>query len=568
MNFLKKSILLSLLFFSLYSYGQEKFTISGTVRDSANGESIIGASVWVTELSTGAATNTYGFYSLTLPAGKYTITLNFIGHQAKKFEINLTQNIKLNAELSEQGVQLVAVEVAGEKENKNVSSTTMSVNKLDMVQVKALPVLFGETDILKTLSLLPGIMTVGEGNTGFYVRGGGADQNLILLDEATVYNASHLLGFFSIFNADAIKDVTIYKGGIPAEYGGRLSSVLDVHMNDGNSKRLSVKGGIGLISSRLTVEGPIVKGRGSFILSGRRTYADFIFKPLAPNANARNSSLYFYDFNVKANYRLNDKNRLFLSGYFGRDVFNNAGRFGINWGNATGTLRWNHIFNDKLFANTSFIVNNYSYLINITSGARDFSITSSIHDYSLKSQFEYYLTQKSTLKFGLSSIYHAFTPGTIATNGVKVINDRTIEDRYGWENAVYLDDEYNLTSRLLVNAGLRFSSFFLMGPGKTFAFDSTGAVTDTTSYSHTTIIKPYYNLEPRVSARYELTDESSLKASYTRTTQYVQLLSNTTTSSPTDLWISSTNNIKPQIGDQYATGYFRNFRNNMIETSV
>jgi hypothetical protein len=556
--------------FSLPSFlqAQQKFTISGTVKDSSSGESIIGSTLYVPEAKAGVNTNSYGFFSITLPAGKYTLVVSYIGRQTKTISIDLQKNEKLQLELSDQSVALQGVEITSQRADKNVTSTEMSSDHLDMQQIKAIPVLFGETDILKTITLLPGVMSAGEGNTGFYVRGGGADQNLVLLDEATVYNASHLLGFFSIFNADAVKDINLIKGGIPAEYGGRLASVLDVHMNDGNEKKYTVKGGIGLIASRLTIEGPIVKDRGSFLITGRRTYADVFLHLFGNTAAIRSSSLYFYDLNIKANYRVTEKDRLYLSGYFGRDVFGAAGQFGINWGNATGTLRWNHIFNDKLFLNTSAIVSDYQYTISPTSGTSNFAINSGVRDYAYKMAFEYYLNDKNKIKFGLQSTYHVFTPGTISTNGTRLINDLNISQRYALEDAIYVSDEVTLTPKLSMVAGLRYVLYDELGPGKVFHYDSTGAITDTTVYTKPRVIQEYGSLEPRLAFRYILNKASSLKASYTRTSQFIQLLSNTTASTPTDLWVPSSNVIKPQLGDQYALGYFRNFRNNMFETSV
>jgi hypothetical protein len=568
MRSIRNFVFLLLGFLPLLVTAQQKYTISGTVRDSANGESVIGSSIWIPEAKTGVNTNAYGFYSITLPAGKYTLIISYVGRQPKSIPIDLQKNEKRNIELSESSVSLGSVEITAERGDKNVSSTEMSSDHLDMQQIKAIPVLFGEVDILKTITLLPGVMSAGEGNTGFYVRGGGADQNLVLLDEATVYNASHLLGFFSIFNADAIKDMTLIKGGIPAEYGGRLASVLDVHMNDGNSKTYTVKGGIGLIASRLTVEGPMIKDKGSFLITGRRTYADVFLKLFGSNAQARSSSLYFYDLNVKANYRFSEKDKLFLSGYFGRDVFGLSGQFGINWGNATGTLRWNHIFNDKLFLNTSAIVSDYRYNIDITSGSSNFGITSGVRDYVLKLAFEYYLNDKNKIKFGAQSTFHVFTPGSISTNGTRLVNDLNIDQKYSLENAIYISDEQTLTPKLSVNYGLRYVLFDQLGPGKIFHYDTTGAITDTSIYKSGKLIQQYGSLEPRLAVRYTLSTTSSVKASYTRTSQFIQLLSNTTASTPTDLWVPSGNTIKPQLGDQYAMGYFRNFHNNMFEASV
>lgn len=567
--FQKKIVLLCffvLLFSFSSSFAQQKFTISGTVRDSSSGEAMIGASVLIKDLSIGTVSNAYGFFSLTAPAGTYTVTAGFFSYKTQHIPVILDKNLQINIELPSQILTLTTVEITSEKRDQNITSSQMSANRLDVQQIKTLPVLFGEIDILKTITLLPGIQSAGEGNAGLYVRGGAADQNLILLDEANVYNASHLLGFFSVFNADAINDITVIKGGIPAEYGGRLSSVMDIHMNEGNNKKFSVKGGIGLISSRLTIESPIRKEMGSFIISVRRTYADLFIRKFGPS-NVQNTSLYFYDLNVKANYRITDKDRLFLSGYYGRDVFTTP-QSGINWGNYTGTLRWNHIFNEKLFLNSSLITSNYNYRINVNSGSNDFGITSSIRDYTLKNGFEYYTNPKNKLKFGTSSIYHIFSPGNVSTNGKSILPDLSIQKKYAMENALYISNEQIITKKLTVIYGLRYSFFDMMGPGKVFNFDSAGGIVDSSIVTNHKIIKQYAGLEPRLSIRYQIDSVSSIKTSYTRTSQYVQLLSNTTASTPIDLWIPCSNIITPQLGDQYALGYFRNLKNNMFEASV
>jgi hypothetical protein len=545
---------------------QSKFTVSGTVKDAKSGESLIGVVIRLKHAQIGTTTNEYGFYSLTLPAGRDTLVYIFIGYQAKEIPLNLTKNMKQNIELGGEGVSMKEVQVSAQKPDDNVKSTEMSEVKVDIREANKIPVIFGEKDILKTIQLMPGIKSAGDGNAGFYVRGGSADQNLILLDEATVYNASHLLGFFSVFNSDAIKEVTVFKGGMPAQYGGRVSSVLDIRMNDGNDKEYHVSGGIGIIASRLTVEGPIVKDKGSFIISARRTYADLFLK-LSKDSITRKSRLYFYDVNVKANYTLGQKDRLFLSGYFGKDDFGLGSLLDFNWGNATGTLRWNHIFTDKLFLNSSFIVSNYSYNIQINQDPIQVTISSSIRDYSLKEDFSYYVNPNNTLKFGVQSTYHTFVPGSISAN-IGAASSESLATKYAWENAGYLQDEIKLSGRLSTNIGVRLSSFTLLGPGTFYTYDKNGDVTDSSKYGNNQGVKTYYGFEPRASLAYILTETSSLKASYTRNNQYLHLLSNSITSSPTDLWIPSSNNVHPQIGDQYALGYFRNFEKNTYETSV
>jgi len=562
---------------SLVLSAQQKYTVSGILKDKKTGEVLIGAIIKVKELpKEGVASNAYGFFSITLPEGKYTFTSSYLGYSSLDTSIVLNKNVKLNVELGDATTMLKEVVISAEKSNNNVVSAQMSAQKLDVAEIKAIPVFFGEKDILKTIQLLPGITNVTDGTSGFYVRGGGTDQNLILLDEAIVYNPTHLLGFFSVFNSDAIKDVTIYKGGIPAEYGGRISSVLDIKMNDGNSKKLTVTGGAGLIASRLTIEAPINKGKGSFIISGRRTYADLFLKAFGPKS-LRNTSLYFYDLNLKANYQLGAKDHIYLSGYFGKDVFNfsngaaaNQG-FGINWGNTTGTLRWNHLMNDKLFLNSSFIFTNY--LSNIVLGAGDaqFKVTTGIQDFSLKEDFSYFVN-KHKIKFGFQSIYHTFIPGEVTVNTASSTLSPTrlgltIQKRYALENAIYISDNYTV-NRFQFTYGLRLSEFTALGPGTVYSYNSSGAVSDSTNYKNNQPIKTYFGFEPRASASFLINDKSSIKISYNHINQYLHLLSNSTISTPFNLWVPCSSIVKPQIGDQGAIGYFRNFFNNSIETSV
>lgn len=556
-----------LAFIALSLNAQEKFTLSGSVKDSLTGESLIGAYIVSPQTKAGVITNAYGFYSLTLPKGSYKIRYEYLGYVPQEMDISLTSDITKNVELKTKSISLKEVVVNGEASNQNVASSSMSIQKLDIKEVKALPVLFGEQDILKTIQLLPGIKSAGEGNSGFYVRGGTTDQNLVLLDEAPVYNTAHLLGFFSVFNSDAIKDVTVIKGGIPAEYGGRLSSVVDVRMNDGNTKDYSVSGGIGLISSRLTVQGPIVKNKGSFIISGRRTYADLFLK-LASDSNQRRTNLYFYDLNMKANYDLGKKDRIYLSGYLGRDVFNFANRFGINWGNKTATLRWNHLFSNKLFLNSSFVFSNYNYEINLEGASRNVNISSGIKDFMLKEDFEYFINPKNSLKFGLNSTYHEFFPGSLIAKGDTFVNNRILPDKQALENGIYISDDYSFSNSFKINYGLRVSSFSMVGPGTFYTYDQEGDKSDSTTLKRGAVGKTYFGIEPRVTLNYMINDQSSVKGSYTRIYQYVHLLSNSTSGNPTDLWLPTSNNIKPQYSDQWALGYFRNFAENNYESSV
>lgn len=566
----KKKYLLLVLFIISYTqiFAEKKFTISGSIKNAQTGEALIGVSLFVKENpKQGVNSNDYGFFSLSLDAGKYTILTHYLGYEDFVQEINLTQNISLNIELREKRLDLKEVIITSEKNNKNVSSTDIGVNKLELKEIRNIPVLFGEQDILKTIQLLPGIKSAGEGNTGFYVRGGGADQNLILLDEAPVYNPSHLLGFFSVFNSDAIKNVSVYKGGIPAEYGGRISSVLDIKMNDGNKKQYHASGGIGLISSRLTLEGPIIKDKGSFIISGRRTYADLFLK-LSSVAEQRNSQLYFYDLNLKANYEISSKDHVYLSGYFGRDHFDFNNRFGFEWGNATATFRWNHIYNDKLFSNTSLIYSNYGYNISNTAGDNKVNIESSIIDFNLKEDFQYFISSSQKLKFGMNAIHHTFAPGEVSSSGSSVFNNIVLDKKFALENAAYIADEFDIGAKIKVDVGLRFSAFSLIGPANIYTYDQDGNTLDTTVYGENKFIKTYAAIEPRINTTFIINDYSSVKASYNKIHQYLSLLSNSTSTSPTDLWVPASNNIKPQIGGQISLGYFRNFLDNKLESSI
>jgi CarboxypepD_reg-like domain/TonB-dependent Receptor Plug Domain len=555
-------------FCAFAAQAQNKFTISGTVKDKASGEELIGAIVRVSEQSkVGVVTNAYGFYSLTLPEGNYTLLYSSIGYLPISQAIILNQNIKQDAQMQAQSLQMQEVEVTSVNKSENVMQAQMGLEKLDMKEVNKIPVLFGEKDILKTIQLLPGVKSAGDGNSGFFVRGGAADQNLILLDEAPVYNASHLLGFFSTFNSDAIKDVALYKGNAPAQYGGRLASVLDVKMNEGNDKKYHIKGGIGLIASRLCLEGPIKKENGSFIITARRTYADLFLK-LSKDEQIKNNGLYFYDLNLKANYRMGKKDRLFLSGYFGRDKINLGSSFGIDWGNATGTLRWNHLINEKLFSNTSFIFSNYSYKISISSGATDFEILSRIRDFNFKEEFQYFPNPKNNIRIGLNSIFHTITPGQIKASATSSINPTKLQERYGWENALYFNNEWKALDRLNISYGVRFTSFSLMGKGDFYLFDKDGNTTDTLSYKNGKFVKSYFNPEPRITASFIINENNSIKAAYARNVQNLHLLSNSTSTSPTDSWISSTINVKPEIADQFSLGYFTNLKENKYEMSA
>jgi hypothetical protein len=545
-----------------------KFTISGFVKDSLSGESLVGAAITVKELpATGTVTNAYGFFSLTIPEGDYTLTAHFTGYKSLTVHTTLKQNVKQNFNLVEKSIEQKEIIVTGEKRNDNVTNTQMGIEKLDVKEIQNIPVLFGEKDVLKTLQLLPGIKSAGEGNSGIYVRGGGADQNLILLDEATVYSASHFLGFFSVFNSDAIRDITIYKGTMPAEYGGRLSSVLDIKMKEGNDKHFAVNGGIGLIASRLTVEGPIVDEKSSFSISGRRTYADLFLK-LSKDSSINQSRLYFYDLNAKVNYQLGENDRIYLSGYFGNDVLGLGNIVGINWGNSTGTLRWNHLFSDKMFSNTSLIYSMYDYNIDLNFSGNKITIFSRIQDYNFKEDLHYFLDDVNGIKFGLNSVYHVIVPGTVTATNNSQTNSLQLTNKYSWENSLYVSHEYKPTPIINLEYGLRFSSFSVLGPGILYTYNDLGETLDSLPYSSGKFIKIYFNVEPRITLTYILNDESSLKTSYVRSTQNLHLLSNSTSSNPTDMWIPSSNNVQPEISDQVSLGYYRNFDDNTYEFSA
>ncbi len=551
-------------------YSQEKYTISGTLKDKADGEALIGATIYVEELKSGTVANIYGFYSLTLPEGSYTLTISYLGYNSSTYAITLDKDLKLSPELESSSVAIETFEISAEREQENVEDTEMSTVTLQMANIKKIPALFGEVDVLKTIQLLPGIQSGGEGTTGFFVRGGSADQNLILLDEAPVYNPSHFLGFFSVFNPDAIKDLKIYKGGIPARYGGRLSSLLDIHMKEGNAKKMSVSGGLGLISSRLTVEGPIKKDKSSFIISARRTYADMFLK-LSSDTNLSQNQLYFYDLNAKVNYQINENNKLYLSGYFGRDVFKFSREFAMNWGNATGTLRWNHLFNNKLFSNFTLIYSDFDYNLGVPEGAQAFEWTSRIIDKNAKADFTFYANPKNTIRFGAGTIHHTFRPGEIKALGQSIFNDFTLPNKFAFEHSGYISNEQNIGKRIKLHYGLRASLFQNVGIDTSYTFDTTNpdvySVEDTIT-NQSGSFNNYFNFEPRFSVRFMLNEKSSLKATYNRMTQYVHQANNSTSSSPLSIWFPSSTLVKPQLADQVAMGYFRNFKQNIFETSL
>ena len=549
------------------AHSQQKFTLSGTVRSLRSGETVINASVKSVKSADGVSSNEYGFYSITLEEGDYEIEFSAVGFNPVIETIPLHKNTQLDVLLPDEIKDLENVVVSSVAKGRTISGTQMGVERLTMKEVNTIPMLLGERDILKAIQLLPGIKPAGDGNSGFYVRGGSSDQNLILLDEAQVYNASHLLGFFSTFNSDAVKDITVYKGGMPAQYGGRLSSVLDVKMNEGNNRNYELSGGIGLISAKLNLEGPLQKDRSSFLLSGRRTYAD-VFVPLAKDSAIRNNKLYFYDYNVKFNYKIGERDNVYVSGYFGRDYLKLDQQFGINWGNITGTVRWNHIFNSRLFSNTSFIYSDFDYNININNTNNDLDIYSKIRDLNFKQEFQWYAGSRHTLRFGLNSVFHKIRPGEVTSSGTTSYNNFYLQDRYSWENALYATDTWKAAPWLNLTYGARVTSFSILGAGDFYEVDADGNVTDTLSYDKGDIVKNYINIEPRLAASFIINPSSSFKASYVRNVQNLHLMSNSTTGAPTDKWLASTNIIKPEIADLFSIGWYKDFANNRYEFST
>ncbi len=570
-----KNFLWGLFLFSLISFNtqaQKKFTISGYVTDEL-GEELIGANVILSGQSRGTITNTYGFYSITLIGGNYKFEYSYLGYHTQLIDVDLTDDKQLNIALFESTEEIESVEIVAEGRDVNIREVEMSTNTLQIKTIQQLPQLLGETDIIKTIQLLPGVLQSSEASGGFHVRGGSVDQNLILLDNAHVYNASHAVGFLSVFNADAIKDLKLYKGGIPAEFGGRLSSILDIHMKEGNKQEYHGAGGVGTITSRITVEGPVYPGKASFIVSGRRTYAD-LFLPFAKDTLAKESKLFFYDLNAKLNWSINEKNRVFISGYFGRDVFKLSDLIAMDYGNSTFTGRWNHVFNHRIFLNSSTIYSTYKYDMGITEGVTNFNWITYIHDLNQQLDFIFYLNPENTVKFGGQFIKHNFSPGRIDgqfDDSTKF--DYRIPNTHSLEYGFYMSNEHEINSRLTLQYGLRYSLFQNIGKGQSLVFDRSDSqeyiVTDTLNYDHREIFNSYDGgFEPRFAVRFTINSISSIKASYNRMYQYIHLASNSTASLPLDFWFPSSPNIKPQRVDQVAAGYFRNFKNNMFETSV
>ncbi len=572
---MKKLLLVYFTLISNFFFGQQH-TLSGYVKDVSSGEALIGASVFIEGEGKGTSTNVYGFYSITLESGNHNVKYSYVGYKDIIRTIDFQDHVRVNIELKEAQDVLDEVVVEARQTDENTTSTQMGKVDLSMDKIKTIPAFMGEVDVLKTIQFLPGVSSGGEGNTGFYVRGGGPDQNLILLDEATVYNASHLFGFFSVFNADAIKNVSLIKGGMPSNYGGRLSSVLDITMKDGNYKSFHADGGIGLIASRLTLQGPIKEDTASFILSGRRTYIDVLTNPFIKDSSAfKGSGYFFYDLTAKLNWRISDKDRLFLSGYFGRDVFSFKNKdldfeFNVPWGNATASLRWNHLFSDRLFVNTTAVFTDYNFEFGGGSSNFNFKLASGIRDGNLKQDFTFYPNSLHNVKFGWNYTLHRFIPSSVgASSGDVEFDTGETVKIFGNEAALYLLDEWDITENLKVNLGFRMSMYQHIGPfTRYYKNPSTGTTDSIKEYGNFETIKTYFGPEPRFSARYLFNDNSSIKLGISHNYQYIHLASISSISLPTDLWFPSTEVVKPQIGTQYSAGYFRNFIDNKYEASV
>ncbi|MFT3912025.1 MAG: TonB-dependent receptor [Ferruginibacter sp.] len=563
------------VFFCVTLQAQKKYTISGYVKDGATGETLINATIALEGNTKGISSNQYGFYSITLNKGDYTLIASHIGYVSGVIKISLLSDTLLNIDLKSGVTLSQEVIVTARKRDNNVKTAQMGKISLPIEQIKSVPAFLGEIDLLKVVQLLPGVRNAGEGSAGIYVRGGGPDQNLILLDDAVVYNTGHLFGFFSIFNSDAIKNVSLIKGGMPAQYGGRLSSVLDISMKEGNNQKYQVEGGLGLIASRLSIQGPIKKDKASFIVSARRTYIDAITKPFVKKSSEfHGSGYYFYDLNAKVNYKFNEKDRLYLSGYFGRDVFtfkNGRQSLDVNipWGNATGTLRWNHVYNNQLFANTTLVYNDYNFSFKGSQNNFTIKLKSGIRDLSIKEDFDYYPYAKQKIKFGLLYTYHRFTPSVVSgQQDTVVFNPQNAQVKFAHEAAIYIQDDWEIMPKFQVSPGLRYSWFQQVGPNKIYKTDEDGNRLDSTVYGPGKPVKTYGGIEPRLTLRYSVNEQTSIKASVTRNLQYIHLVSNSASTLPTDLWVPSTYKVKPQISWLYAAGVFKNFKNNTYETSL
>lgn len=556
-----------ILLFSLLAGGvfaQQKVTLNGYIKDASNGEALIGATVLVKEANTGTVTNEYGFFSITLAPGSYQVSFSYIGYQTQVKPVELSQNQRVEIELAAEAEELEEVVITGELEQANVKNMEMSTNKLDMKVIQKIPAFLGEVDVLRSIQLLPGVSTVGEGSSGFNVRGGSVGQNLVVLDEAPVYNTSHLFGFFSVFNPDAVKDTKLYKGAIPSRYGGRLASILDVRMKEGNSKKPEITGGIGTVFSRLSIEAPIVKDKASFIVAARRSYIDVLARPFVEFLKD-GGALNFYDLTAKANYNIDKKNRVFASGYFGRDNFLFDANQGFSWGNSTATARWNHLYNERLFSNLTFVYSKYDYRLQFgDDNLNRFNWNSSISNFILKPEFTYYLNDKNELNFGAEAIYYTFEPANAVgiTNGNTI--DISLDRKYNLESSAFIGNTQKVSDRVSLEYGLRFSNFQYFGPGDAYTFRDTipgvrRPVETVTRVARGESIASYNSLQPRLSFKYQPSETSSIKGSYNRMVQFLHLISNTTASNPLDVWAPTTRNIKPEFADQFTLGYFRDF---------
>ena len=545
------------------------------MRDSLSRETLIGASLQIKETGKGVNSNQYGYFSLTLSEGEYNMVVSFVGFLPFEQKISLHTDQELNLSLLSKSSLSDEIVISSKKRDANVKNAQMGQIDLSMSRMRSVPVIFGEIDPLKTLQLFPGVSNAGEGNSGLYVRGGGPDQNLILLDDAVVYNSGHLFGFFSVFNGDAIKNITLIKGGMPAQYGGRLSSVLDVSMKEGNMKKFQAEGGIGSISSRLAVQGPLLKDKASFIVSGRRTYIDALVKPfIKKGSQFYGSGYYFYDLNAKFNYKFSNKDRLYISGYFGRDVFdfvNNQRQFDVNipWGNSTLTARWNHVFSNKLFLNTTVVYNDYDFALGALQNNFNFALKSGIRDVNIKSDLDHYLTPEHKLKYGIQYTFHRFSPSVVSGQQDSVVfNPNNAQLKYAREMAAYVQDDWEISDDLKMSYGIRWSGFQQVGPYTNYTTDNFGNRLDSVAFKTAEPIKFYSGFEPRATLRYSLDDETSIKGSVSRNRQYIHLVSNSGTTLPTDVWVPSTFRVKPQLSWQYAAGFFKNFNDNAYETSI
>ncbi len=557
-------LLFTFLLFTAPAVAVENYTVSGYVKDSTSGELLIGSTVYVQELGIGTQTNVYGFYSLTIPAGNYTLEYRYLGYVSRIIRINLMKNEQINVDLVPEELKLEEIVITSSRGDRNITDVEMSAQELDIRTIRKIPSFLGEVDVIKSIQLLPGVSTVGEGASGFNVRGGSVGQNLILLDEAPVYNSSHMLGFFSVFNPDAVKDIKLYKGAVPARYGGRIASILDIRMKDGNNKKFGVDGGIGTVFSRLAVEGPIVKDKGSFILAGRRSYIDVLARPFTSFFD-NGAALNFHDLTLKTNYRFNQNNALYLSGYFGRDKFLFDREQGFSWGNKTATLRWNHLFGDRVFSNFTFFISDYDYELKFGDTERDkFHWESRIRTMDLKPEFTYSINASNELIFGGDLLYYKFRPAdaTGVSNGTPI--NVSLEEKFAFESALYIGNETKFSKAISARYGLRLSNFQSLGPGYVYEWETTVPGQRKRLISSRRVekfekIASYTNLEPRASLRVKIGNKMSVKASYNRMAQYLHLISNTTASNPLDVWRPGTNNLKPQRGDQFALGIFRNF---------